>query len=83
MSTCPNCGARLMPPKRPLTEKQAIVLNAIRTHITTVGYAPTLQQLADAHRNALSTMWAVVDELVKKGHVKKAARDWQAMEVIE
>ena len=80
--TCPHCGNKLQPTKKPLTSKQAAVLGYIKSHIVLEGFAPTLQELADKYGNAISTTWATVDQLVKKGHVRKTARDWQAMEIL-
>jgi len=80
---CGKCGSPVHIRKRPLTDKQRTVLNSIRAHISDNGSAPTLQTLADMYGNALSSMWAVVDHLEKKGHIRKTPRDWQAMEVIE
>jgi hypothetical protein len=85
LGSCPTCGHYLERPlkhKKPLTSKQAAVLELIRDHIDAVGYAPTLQELADRCDNALSTTWALVDALVKKGHINKSDRDWRSMDLV-
>ena len=79
---CPSCGRDFAPVKQPLTKKQAYVLTTIRIHIDNRGCAPTLQFLADHYNNALSSMWAIVDTLEKKGHIKKDKRSWQSMEIL-
>ena len=80
---CGKCGSPVhIKDKRPLTSKHAFVLERIKDHIDFYGYAPTLQELADRCDNALSTTWALVDALVKKGHINKSDRDWRSMDLV-
>ena len=79
---CAMCGAPPYNRKQPLTAKQTAVLDRIRLHIQEHGYAPTHQELAFYFGNALSTTWATVDVIVKKGHIRKKTRDWRSMEIL-
>lgn len=62
---------------QPLTPKQLCTLKIVKEYIGANGYSPTLKELADllgADRNssmALSTAQYYIDELIKKGYIKK------------
>lgn len=54
-----------------LTERQKMVLAYISAYIAANGIAPTVSEIAQAHAIHFASAYAAVDELVRKGYLKR------------
>jgi len=56
---------------KPLTSKQHTVLAMITRHIRRYGYAPTVQEVADKTGRSKTAAYALICQLVTKGHLER------------
>lgn len=60
---------------KPLTRRQAEVLEFIKAFVSRKGYPPTVREIADhMHYQSSSTAFQILEMLVRKGFIKKGTR---------
>lgn len=71
-----------MTQKKPLTEKQADVLEFIRGYIADHGYSPAPEKIADEFGFSNQNAGRYIDELIKRGHVSREGESRPASLVV-
>lgn len=60
---------------KPLTRRQAEVLDFINSFVSSNGYPPTVREIVDhMHYQSTSTAFHILEMLVQKGYIKKGTR---------
>lgn len=67
--SCPNCGHKWEPRRKPLTKRERELLDVIERSIK-VGFAPTFREMRDAlHTKSISSVVRLTESLEDKGWV--------------
>ena len=71
------------PPVEGITEPQRRTLAAIRTHIARRGFPPTVQELGEILGIAPASAHEQVNQLVRKGYLRRDPRKARSLEVLK
>lgn len=71
------------PPVEGITEPQRRTLAAIRTHIARRGFPPTVQELGEILDIAPASAHEQVNQLVRKGYLRRDPRKARSLEVLK
>ena len=67
---------------RPLTERQRVLLNFIRKHISERGVAPSFNEMAEhMGYRSLGTVHEIVGRLEAKGHITRRYNEWRSIAI--
>lgn len=67
-----------------LTKRQKEILDFIAAHIDRKGYAPTLEEIGDHFGlSSPATVYKHVEQLVEKGHLRKAPHQGRGLHLVE
>ncbi|RSX57024.1 transcriptional repressor LexA [Bifidobacterium samirii] len=81
-TTTPAASAR--PGEEPLTQRQRLVLDAIRTHVAECGFAPSFREIGEAAGlKSPSSVKHQLQTLCEKGYIRMSANKGRAIELTD